>query len=91
MPDCNETLREIYEYLDGELTNDEKAKLRRHLEECQPCFEAYDFEAELREVIAIKCRETEVPPGLLEKVQNCFGLEDDDLGLETADGGADPA
>ena len=63
MPDCNETLREIYEYLDGELTNDEKAKLRHHLEECQPCFEAFDFEAELREVIRKRCTES-VPESL---------------------------
>ncbi len=68
MPDCNETLREIYEYLDGELTNDEKAKLRRHLEECQPCFEAFDFEAELREVIRKRCTES-VPESLRDKVR----------------------
>jgi mycothiol system anti-sigma-R factor len=75
MPDCNETLREIYDYLDGELTNDEKAKLRRHLEECQPCFEAYDFEAELREVIRKRCTES-VPESLRDKVRQALEQAD---------------
>jgi len=90
-PDCNETSRELEAFLDEELNSDAHHLIQQHLDSCLECLQAYDFEAELREVIAIKCRETEVPPGLLEKVQNCFGLEDDDLGLETADGGADPA
>jgi mycothiol system anti-sigma-R factor len=75
MPDCNETLREIYEYLDGELTNDEKAKLRHHLEECQPCFEAFDFEAELREVIRKRCTES-VPDSLRDKVRQALEQAD---------------
>jgi len=75
MRDCNETLREIYDYLDGELTNDEKAKLRRHLEECQPCFEAYDFEAELREVIRKRCTES-VPESLRDKVRTALEQAD---------------
>ena len=81
MPDCNETLREIYEYLDGELTNDEKARLRHHLEECQPCFEAFDFEAELREVIRKRCTES-VPNSLRDKVR---------LALEQADAEPSPS
>lgn len=81
MADCNETLREIYEYLDGELTHEEKAKLHQHLEECQPCFEAFDFEAELREVIRKRCTEN-VPDSLRNKVR---------LALEQAEGEAEPS
>jgi anti-sigma factor (TIGR02949 family) len=85
-PDCTETLRELEAFLDEELTPDAHRHIQRHLDECLECLQAYDFEAELRQVIAIKCRESEVPPGLLEKIQDCFGL-DDDLGLEAAEGG----
>ena len=89
-PDCEETLRELEAFLDKELTSDARVVIQRHLDGCLHCLQAYDFELELRQVIAIKCRETEPPPGLMEKIQNCFGLEDDELGLESA-GGSEPA
>ena len=88
--DCNETLRELEAFLDEELSSDAHHLIQRHLDGCLECLQAYDFEAELRQVIAIKCRETEVPSGLMEKIQGCFGLEDDDLDLESAEG-AEPA
>ena len=34
------------------------AKIKRHLDDCSPCLEAYDFEAELRVAIARKCRDS---------------------------------
>ena len=83
-------MRELEPFLDEELTSDAQHLIEHHLEGCLDCLQAYDFDAELRQVIAAKCRESEVPAGLLEKIQNCFGLEDDDLELESADG-TDPA
>lgn len=64
---CGEALRELYTYLDGELTTDRRAHIESHLNGCNPCLEAYDFQAELRMVIAQRCRD-EVPPALLEKI-----------------------
>jgi mycothiol system anti-sigma-R factor len=73
MADCNETLRELYAYLDGELPPVEQAHVQHHLDECMDCLQAFDFHAELRTVIAEKCRHDEVPPGLLDKIRGCFG------------------
>jgi mycothiol system anti-sigma-R factor len=56
--DCEAALAEIYTYLDGELTQEKRVLIARHLEGCNPCIEAFDFEAELRMVISTKCRET---------------------------------
>jgi len=61
--DCREAIQTIYQFLDGELTPDLRHQIRRHLDDCSPCLEAYDFEAELRMVIARKCRES-VPESL---------------------------
>ena len=61
--DCREAVVRIYHYLDGELDDTRRALIRRHLDECPPCLEAFDFEAGLRHLIARKCREP-VPEAL---------------------------
>lgn len=66
---CSEALNELYAYLDGEVTADRRSHIEAHLNGCNPCLEAFDFQAELRLVIAQKCRD-EVPPSLLEKIIN---------------------
>ena len=63
MTDCNDAVHALYHFLDGELTADKRVAIERHLNDCPPCFEAFDFEAELRMVIAQKCRE-QVPESL---------------------------
>jgi mycothiol system anti-sigma-R factor len=72
MADCDEILREIEAFLDGELTPASKASIQEHLDRCLDCLHVFDFHAELRWVIAQKCRETKVPPGLLDRVRQCL-------------------
>jgi mycothiol system anti-sigma-R factor len=69
--DCKETLHRLYIYLDGELTDDRRAEIKRHLDECPPCYEAFDFEADLRMVIAQRCKDR-VPDNLRERVQRAL-------------------
>ena len=71
---CGDAVHQLYLYLDGELTSERRALIQRHLDGCPPCFEAYDFEAELRIVIAQKCRE-EVPDHLRVRVARALGLD----------------
>ena len=71
MPDCPKTLQELYEYLDGELTDDKRKTIEQHLNDCSPCYEAFDFEAELRMVIRKRCAET-VPDHLLVRVRQAI-------------------
>jgi mycothiol system anti-sigma-R factor len=71
---CQDALHELYGYLDGELTDDRRAAIHRHLDECQPCAEPYDFEAELREVVRRKCQE-QVPDNLMAKVRDALERE----------------
>jgi mycothiol system anti-sigma-R factor len=65
--DCSEALEELYTYLDGELTEDRRELIAHHLNDCNPCFEAFDFEAELRIVISHRCRD-EVPEALRTRI-----------------------
>jgi mycothiol system anti-sigma-R factor len=64
---CSEALEELYTFLDGELTERKRTLIQHHLDECNPCFEAFDFEAELRIVIAARCRD-EVPDALRTRI-----------------------
>ncbi len=62
--DCEAALAEIYTYLDGELTEEKRVLIAGHLEGCNPCIEAFDFEAELRMVVSTRCHNDEVPESL---------------------------
>ena len=72
--DCSETLHQLYHFLDGELTDAKRVEIRAHLEECPPCFEAFDFEAEIKAYVAQKCRER-VPDELRARIAEVIGLE----------------
>jgi len=68
---CQEALEELYTFLDGELTVEKREHIRMHLDDCNPCLEAYDFEAELRIVISTKCKES-VPDTLKDKIRRAL-------------------
>jgi mycothiol system anti-sigma-R factor len=75
MDDCEEILREVYPYLDASLSEAARAEIQHHLDDCLGCLHVFDFHAELQVIIAKKCREQSVPPGLLAKVKDCLGME----------------
>lgn len=72
MADCNDTLREMYAFLDGEVSPHLKRQIEVHLADCTDCLGAFEFHLELKQVIVEKCRD-EVPPGLAERIAACFG------------------
>ncbi len=75
--DCTQTLRELHTFLDAELSDDARTVIRRHLDGCPDCFSAFDFHAELKQVIQAKCRDEEMPPGLLTRIELCFDVDFD--------------
>ena len=81
MADCTETLRELETFLDDELGDDTRASIQAHLGGCLDCLQAFDFHAELRMVISEKCQNDEMPPGLMAKIEMCFGADFDGDGL----------
>jgi mycothiol system anti-sigma-R factor len=77
MADCDETLRALQTFLDGELSPEAQHGIHDHLDGCLDCLQAFDFHAELRQVIAAKCRNDEMPPDLLHRIELCFGEDID--------------
>lgn len=70
---CKEALLNIYNYLDGEITEEVKMEVRKHLVDCSPCDGAFGFEAELKALVSRCCCE-EVPDGLRERIASALGL-----------------
>lgn len=65
--DCQQVLRDLSRYLDGECAEDIDTVIRRHLDDCSPCLDRAGFERELRTIIAERCRD-QAPAGLVERV-----------------------
>ena len=68
---CDVALAELYEHLDGELTEVARQRIEQHLRECSPCLEAFDFEAEVRRIVADRCRD-QCPEALRARIQSAI-------------------
>ncbi|HVB90991.1 MAG TPA: mycothiol system anti-sigma-R factor [Acidimicrobiales bacterium] len=71
---CDEAVHQLYHYLDGELTEQRRQQISEHLNFCGPCGGAADFEAELRQVIANRCKD-HVPEGLIRRIAEAIDEE----------------
>ena len=72
--DCQEAVRQLYVYLDGELTDERRLQIAVHLDECGPCADAAGFEAELRAVVSSRCKDR-VPDSLIARVAAAIAAE----------------
>ena len=54
--DCRTAMRQLWDYLDAELTPARMEGVRRHLDKCRSCYPQYDFEKAFLEAIA-SCKE----------------------------------
>jgi mycothiol system anti-sigma-R factor len=84
MADCNETIRELDSYLDGELPDELRIHVHEHLDGCMDCLQAFEFQAELKAAIRRKCSNDELPEGLVRRIELCF---DEDLDGDDKIGG----
>jgi mycothiol system anti-sigma-R factor len=81
MTDCKQTLRELDAFLDDELSSTTREQIHQHLSGCNDCLQAFDFQAELKQVIRRKCSNDEMPAGLLAKIETCFNEDFDGDGI----------
>ena len=73
--DCTDAIHRLYHFMDGELTDQRRQEIQRHLDDCGPCLEAFDFEAEIRLMVATKCRD-EVPETLRIRIAQAIRHEE---------------
>lgn len=67
--DCAVVIREVWAMLDGEVTDDERERLRRHLDQCPACLRHYGVEERIKKLIATKCSGERAPGYLVERVR----------------------
>jgi len=82
--DCTSAIHQLYHYLDGELTDERRDRISEHLDYCGPCAGAAGFEAELRLVIANRCKD-HVPESLRVRIAELIEVE---CGRSGSGGGA---
>jgi mycothiol system anti-sigma-R factor len=66
--ECAEVLAEVWTLLDGECSPETQDKLRQHLEDCPPCFQAYGLEERIKGLISTKCRGERAPVELRQRL-----------------------
>ena len=74
--ECEEILRQVEVYLDGELPAEEAARVEGHLAGCSPCLERQEFVSNLRRILRDKCGRVErLPDAARERIHRAVARE----------------
>jgi anti-sigma factor (TIGR02949 family) len=74
--ECDEILRDLEAYLDGELARNRAVLVETHLRTCSPCFAHGEFRRRVRIIIRSKCGgAVDLPPHLAERVRRAIRAE----------------
>ena len=68
MLDCDAVMRQLWDYLDGELSPGREAAIRAHLEVCKRCYPQYNFERAFTKALAASRREHPRPDAINSRV-----------------------
>ncbi|HEU5034092.1 MAG TPA: mycothiol system anti-sigma-R factor [Mycobacteriales bacterium] len=66
--DCSEVIEQVYLYLDGEIDEAGRHKVRQHLDECAPCLRQFGLEQDVKALVARCCGGDTAPDSLRERV-----------------------
>jgi mycothiol system anti-sigma-R factor len=72
--DCDQILNEVYLYLDLECTDERRAIIRTHLDECSPCLRQYGIEQEVKALVARCCGADRAPMELRDRLRSKISL-----------------
>ena len=59
--DCSEALHRVFEYLDGELPENELGKISAHLAHCAACLQQYDLDTMVKGLVKRSCAGESAP------------------------------
>ena len=68
---CDVALAELYEYLDGELTEAARQRIEQHARDSFLCRESFAFVADVRRIVAVRCRAS-CPEALRTRIQSAI-------------------
>lgn len=67
--ECMKILEMLDDILANEASDEEMSKFHDHLEKCLPCYEQYDLDKSVRELLKTRCSNAQVPDGLVESIK----------------------
>jgi anti-sigma factor (TIGR02949 family) len=73
--DCQSAVRQLWDYLDGELSDERMVEVRRHLEHCERCLPHEDFGRRFLEALHASRRRQLIPPEVRQHVLAALGAE----------------
>jgi len=65
---CAEVIEQVYLYLDGEIDDAGRRKVRDHLDECAPCLRQFGLEQDVKALVARCCGGEIAPDGLKQRL-----------------------
>ncbi len=74
MLDCEAVMRQLWDYLDGELTDERMEAIRKHVATCARCCPQHDFERAFLTTLTRLRREHSDPEGLRNQVMDALRL-----------------
>lgn len=66
---CEQALRKVFEFIDRELSHDDRESMERHLQTCRVCFSRVEFERQLKAKLSVLVDE-QAPHGASERMKS---------------------
>jgi len=66
---CQRCLELLQLITDGEASPEEEKQFRTHVDECLPCYEAFNLEQSIKEMLQTKLEKKQVPEDLIRMIK----------------------
>jgi len=70
--ECEQALRQVFEYIDHVLDDTERAAMERHLHTCQSCYSRVEFEGRLKAKLG-ELKKHDADPTMQERIKKLLG------------------
>jgi anti-sigma factor (TIGR02949 family) len=67
---CKDCVKNLYAVMDGEASKDQEDYFRSHINECLPCFNRYEIDRSVKEVLKLRVEHKEVPSNLVSSIKD---------------------
>ena len=67
---CKDCVSDLYSVLDGEAGQEEEKYFMDHINECRCCFDQYEIDKSVKELVKYKIDQKPVPSSLVESIKN---------------------
>lgn len=67
---CMQLLSNVLDpVIDEEVNGRDEAEFKEHIEKCMPCYERYNLDRTIKEVLKSKCKREKVPTDLVDSIK----------------------